>query len=266
MLLKTLPLRIAILKICTSESCACADTFSRCCFLHTFTTALNNNIPRERFSDSQTKTKEFIRLEPDMATPFPCWVSYVRRWCMPTRKTEKPFELRDSRALCECSGCPAEWALLLSAFQFTALPWQRTAVGCYVSRCRHMSTKFGLYLQFETSVCSGFELFGCRPRELLGAIWDWNAQPQGRVSPQLRRLVSSETWFISLPSPRLTDYVPDVTVGRHLIGFWNWTCMYKVKSTESRNNCIMCIMRIFIVESEVLTAVSMKISVLWDAT
>jgi hypothetical protein len=39
--------------------------------------------------------------------------------------------------------------------------------------------------------------------------------------------------------------------------------MYEEKTTESRDNCII---RVFIVESEVLTAVSMKSSALWDAT
>jgi hypothetical protein len=81
---------------------------------------------------------------------------------MQTRKTEKPFELRDSRALRERWGvAPVRQSghcssLLSSSQRFHGNVLLRLLMPAYVHQ-------IWLYLHFETSVCSGVQLFGCQP-------------------------------------------------------------------------------------------------------
>jgi hypothetical protein len=90
---------------------------------------------------------------------------------MQTRRTEKPFELRDSRALCECWDLPA----LLFTCQHTLFPWQRDCtqllrqhVPAYV---HHIRLYVSAILRSRRSL-TGIEKSWVRVLAQTGCVWD----------------------------------------------------------------------------------------------
>lgn len=147
------------------------------------------------------------------------------------------------------SACSAEWALLIIAFQFTAFPWQRIITSLDAGICPPNLVIFAFW-DIGVLWRSAVRLSTLRS---LGCDLGLKCATTGSGSPPMCADCFPSRY---LPLPWWITYLmwQQVAIDRFLklrVHVWS----EDRGGREFRGNCIM---RIFIVESEVLTAVSMK--------